>query len=79
MISIYSPDKLYKVYDQDIWWSDKWDSLDYGKEFDFNKSFFEQFDSLMKDVPLLSIINKNAHNSQYNNYSLNNKNCYLTF
>jgi len=24
IISIYSPDKPYKVYDQEIWWSDIW-------------------------------------------------------
>jgi hypothetical protein len=56
IISIYSPDKPYKVYDQEIWWSDKWEALDYGKEFDFSRTAFEQFDELMKEVPRLAII-----------------------
>ena len=29
IISIYSPDKVYTVYEQSEWWSDKWDPLDY--------------------------------------------------
>jgi len=29
IISIYSPDKEYKVYNSDFWWSDKWDAMDY--------------------------------------------------
>jgi len=29
IISIYSPDKPYKVYEMDFWLSDKWDALNY--------------------------------------------------
>jgi len=29
IISIYSPDKPYRVYNQEFWWSDKWNPLDY--------------------------------------------------
>ncbi len=29
IISVYSPDKPYPVYDQKVWWSDDWDSTDY--------------------------------------------------
>jgi len=29
IISMFSPDKNYKVVSQDYWWSDKWDALDY--------------------------------------------------
>ena len=47
IISIYSPDKEFIVYEQSFWWSDKWSPLDYWKDFDFSKSFFEQF----KNVP----------------------------
>ncbi len=37
IVSIYSPGKPYKVYNSDFWWSDSWDAMDYGKDFDFNK------------------------------------------
>jgi hypothetical protein len=29
IISIYSPEKPYKVYEQIEWWSDKWNALKY--------------------------------------------------
>lgn len=29
IISVYSPDKPYPVYDQKVWWSDDWDSTNY--------------------------------------------------
>jgi len=45
------------VYDQNIWWSDSWDALDYGKEFDFKKSFSEQFEELMRKVPKANLNN----------------------
>lgn len=53
IISIYSADKNYTVYNQKLWWSDDWDALLLGDEFSFEKSFFEQFDELLHRVPLL--------------------------
>ncbi len=77
IISVYSPDKKYKVYEQNFWWSDKWNPLDYGKDFDSSKSFFEQFWDLLKEVPKAWIINKNSINSEYTNICANNKDSYL--
>ncbi|MDA2935601.1 hypothetical protein MYX06_00060 [Patescibacteria group bacterium AH-259-L05] len=79
IISIYSQDKPFIVYDQKYWWSDTWDPMEYGRAYDFNKSFFAQFKELFLQVPRLSIINKQSVNSDYCNYSLENKNCYLCF
>jgi hypothetical protein len=79
IISIYSPEKDYTVYDHRIWWSDEWSAFDYGVKFDFNREFFEQFDGLMHRVPLLSIYNLDSENSDYTNFAGYNKNCYLTF
>jgi len=80
MISIYSPDKQYKVYSNDFYWSDKWDALDYGKNFDFNKSFFKQFGELLKEAPLVNIHSHLSNiNSQYTNYFISSKNCYFCF
>jgi hypothetical protein len=57
IISIYSPDKFYKVYDQKFWWSDAWDPMDYGRDFDFDKRFGGQFGEFMIDVPRSLSIN----------------------
>lgn len=79
ILSIYSPDKPYKVYDQPEWWSDKWDPMVYGRDFDFSKPFFPQFRALYEAVPRVSLHTTNAENSTYTNYTLNAKNCYLLF
>ncbi len=79
IISIYSPNKPYIVYNQDFWWSDKWNPMDYGREFDFSRGFFEQFGELMRRVPKASLSNEQQENSEYSNYSWWNKNCYLIF
>jgi len=78
IISIYSPDKPYKVYDWKEWWNDTWNPLDYWVEFDGKRWFFQQFDWLMKKVPLVKLITfwENI-NSDYCNYVMWLKNCYL--
>ncbi|MFH1536663.1 MAG: hypothetical protein ABID45_01600 [Patescibacteria group bacterium] len=77
-VSIYSPNKPFKVYCQDCWWSDLWDPLDYGQDFDFNKPFFEQFKELQQKVPRIALVSKNSTNAQYANHSGDNKNVYLS-
>jgi hypothetical protein len=77
IISIYSPDKPYRVYEQHAWWSDEWDALSYVRTIDFSVPFFEQFAQLQREVPRLSIFNQNCENSDYTNQSYDNKNCYL--
>lgn len=80
IISSASPEKPYPVYDIDEWWSDKWDSLDYGQEFDFSRPFFEQYEELRNKVPRLALQQQQPmENSQYCNCASRNKNCYLIF
>lgn len=80
-VSYYPPDAPYKTYCPKCWWSDKWDPLDFGRDYDFSKSFFEQFNQLMHEVPLLglSIDLPTAESSPYNNHCGHLKNCYLLF
>jgi hypothetical protein len=79
IISVYSPDSQYKIYIQDEWWSDKWNPLDFGREFDFSRPFFDQFAELMKVVPRRNLIYFQNENSEYTNCCSNNKDCYLLF
>jgi len=76
-ISIYSPDKNIKVYAQKIWWSDAWDPMDYHKDFDFTRSFTEQFRELMKAVPRANFYGTGNENSDYSNHTSYSKNCYM--
>ena len=77
VISIYSADSNYPVYCHDCFWSDQWDPASYGKEFDFNRPFFEQFNELKNTVPRLCIFNTQSENSEYTVHSSKNKNGYM--
>ncbi len=79
IISCYSPDKPFVIYEPAEWWSDKWDAIDYGKDFDFSRDFFEQFKELILSVPKLSIVNNIPENSDYCNQTTWLKNCYLCY
>ncbi len=81
IISFYHPDSPHTIYRQDIWWSDKWDSKEYGKEYDFSRPFFDQFEELFQRVPLPALHTDYATcvNSDYVNGALRVKNCYLCF
>ncbi len=43
IVSIYNPNSPHKIYHREYWWSDKWDAIKYGQDYDFNKPFFKQF------------------------------------
>jgi len=80
IISIYPSEAKFPVYCHKCWWSDKWASSDFQKDFDFKKPFFEQFADLQKEVPRLSLfIDPSTENCDYCNYGSDNKNCYLCF
>jgi len=77
IVSMYSPDSPFKVYDISAWWSDEWDPKDYAQDIDFSRSFFEQWRELQLKVPRIALLNKNCTNSDYCNHSNNSKDCYL--
>lgn len=77
IISAFNERSPFKVYGHDEWWSDKWDPMDFGRDFDFGVGFFEQFYVLQLDVPRPALINNKAENSDYCNFADGNKNCYL--
>ncbi len=77
IISVYSPDKPNAVYCHNCWWGDNWDCTSSGRDFDFTKSFFEQFSDLLKAAPILALFGKNNVNSDYVNQETDDKNCYL--
>src|SRR3989338_3525816 len=77
VVTMYSPNKPFKVYCNTCWWSDKWDPSKYGQDYDESKSFFEQFKELQLKVPRLALLGKNSVNSEYTNHSSDNKNCFM--
>jgi len=87
IISAFSPEPAqnrkypkFPVYDLDAWWSDKWDPLSYGQDYDFSRPFFDQFFELQSKVPRAALQQqKPMENSTYCNAASHNKNCYLMF
>jgi len=77
MVSLYPPSIPYTIYAQDVWWSEQWDPFKYGRDFDFNRPFFEQFDEFLKTVPHMGITISHGENSDYCPHSTNYKDSYL--
>ena len=80
LISIFAPDKTdYKVYSPKEWYSDVWNPMDFARDFDFTKPFFEQFENLIYDVPRPANNLISVENCDFCNQVWNSKNCYLCF
>ena len=79
IITIYSSNHKGKIYCNKCWHSDNWDPISYGKEYDFNRPFFEQFSELIEDVPKLALQISNSVDTNYANAITHSKNCYLCF
>ncbi|MBI3626443.1 zinc-ribbon domain containing protein, partial [Candidatus Uhrbacteria bacterium] len=79
-ISMYHPSAVFPIYCRECFWSDKWDGLSYGQDYDFSRPFFQQFHELKKKVPRVALLQQgNMEGSDYTNRSSNAKNCYLSF
>lgn len=77
MISIYNPDYPGPVYCQPCFWSDKWDPLQYGKEYEPNRLFFDQFKEVRFRTPKIALAGFRRVNSEYTNQAQDLKNCYM--
>lgn len=77
IISAYPPGSPFKVYKNKIWWGDSWEGLDYGRDFNFNESFFSQFAKLQELVPREGTSVYNSENCDFNSHIRESKNCYL--
>jgi len=79
-IIVYPPDSQFKIYCRDCFHGDNWDAIDYGKDFDYSKTFFEQYIALYNSVPRVGVIKQGfSIDSEYTNRVTDLKNCYLIF
>ena len=79
IVSRWTDDTPFPVYSSKNWWSDKFDPLEYGQDFDFNRPFFEQFKELRDRTPRIALYNFDSVNSEYTNHAGYNKNAYMCF
>jgi hypothetical protein len=77
IISVHAPDKPYPVYSKEVWWSDRWDACSYEQDFDVNKPFFVQFQTLLNSVPRIALYQKENQNCEYTQNTGWSKNCYM--
>lgn len=78
LISMYPPNTDFPVYERSYWFTDKWDPMDYGREYDFTKPFFIQFRELQRDVPRFHSYNNRSTNCEYSKALTNSSDCYLS-
>jgi hypothetical protein len=78
IFSSLPPDAPMPPYDKEYWLSDNWDAMEYGKEYDFSRPFFEQMKELYHTVPWAPMWQHNTVNSDYG-VAIDAKNCYLCF
>jgi len=78
-VSIYTSKTIFPVYCHSCWWSDKWDPMSFGMNLDKKRPFLEQFAELKNKIPRVSLLSINSVNTEYENNSSENKNCYLIF
>jgi len=79
IISCVHPDDPWPVYSSEEWFSDSWDAIQFGRPYDFSKTFFEQYLELQKSVPAIAVNGLNNQNCPYANYAASCKNCHLIF
>ncbi len=81
IVSVYHEEPLpgqhHKVYTHEEWNADRVDMTEYGRAFDFEKPFFEQFARLQSDVPRLGMMVIGNENSDFTAGTGYCKDCYL--
>ncbi len=78
VLTEHPPHSNKTVYCRECWISDRWDPRDYGREVDFSRPMFEQFQELWNDVPAQNLLIEGVNeNAEYIHYAGFSKNSYL--
>jgi len=77
-LSQYPPASNLRMLCRDCWHSDQWDPKDYGRDYNFDRTFFEQILELKRTTPVQALsLQGNMKNSDYVHQAGSCKNCYL--
>ncbi len=79
IIAMYHEKESFPVYCHDCWYSDRWDPLSYGVDYDFSKPFFLQWKELYNRVPRLNLWQLDMVDSPYSNIGRGARNAYLSY
>ena len=75
----YSPQIHPKICAPEEFWDESIDNTAFGKDYDFSRPFFPQFEEALSDSFIMALLQINAENSNYVNGAINVKNCFLCF
>ncbi len=78
IIAMYHELAPFPVYCRECWYGDSWDATSFAKDYDFSKTFFEQYKEFYKNIPRLALWQRNVINSDYANMAAESKNIYLS-
>ena len=78
LITVLPEKSRYPIYKLHEWHSDAWDAMDYGQDYDSNKSFFTQLQELQEKVPHPHQNGAKNTDCDWCDDVWNSKNCYLS-
>jgi predicted transcriptional regulator YdeE len=79
IFSLWPEEGGKKVVSQEEWYGDGWDPMDYGVDYNFSKTFFQQIRDLRDKVPIFNLNVEFMVNSPYCGNATALKNSYLCF
>ncbi len=77
LITVLPNKPRYPIYKSHEWWSDSWDPMSSGKEYDSSRSFFDQLKELQEKIPRPHQTGENSTGCDWCDDVWNSKNCYL--
>lgn len=78
LITMLPADARYPIYSAKEWWSDAWDPMDHGQDYDPTRPFFDQLKELQEKVPRPHQQGTNSTGSDWCDDVWDCKNCYLS-
>ncbi len=77
LVSIYPENFAGKICSRDEWFSDQWEGVDFGQDFDFSKPFFQNFAELQAKIPRAATVTIGNENCEFTTGTGYCRNCYL--
>ncbi len=77
IVSSFHESSPHKVFDKEYWYSEQFDPMNYGRDFDFSRPFFDQFHEFLLNIPLPSLRVESSENCDFNSDTGKSKDCYL--
>ena len=77
LITVHPKDSRYPIYSSHEWWGDGWDPMVEGKDYDANRSFFDQLKVLQEKIPRPHQFGENSVNCDWCDDTWESKNSYL--